>query len=727
MTLLSERVAVLERAHGNAGLASAQRRSQLDMLAAAMAVAGMSSAHTTFDVDTASQPPSSDGDMDVGKSYEGLPSIPQWTDDSSSSRERTSSIVQTALLFVAFVKKGLRTLAFCKYRKITEMVLRYALQDLHTSAPHLAPTVASYRGGYEREERREIEAGLFSGALTGVTATSALELGMDIGDLDITLHLGYPGTFSSYWQQVGRAGRTGGPSLSVMVCYDSPLDQYLAREPDCLFDSAPESVTVSIDNMYILRAHLPCAARERMLVLSRAAFESSSSSSQIPLVPSSLPTTTHCAGGFFPEGHVERPNQASVADLSDDRAIFGPTLVDAVKYLLSCGRLLIDEGISHHDSHYIYLKCPPALPHPQRHVSLRLIDPLSFTLIDVTSGPTARGGLKLDSIPYSRAFFELYEGAIYMHRAQQYFVTKLDLETLTALCKPVSVTYYTRANNANHVNIVKLFREVGVGESPTDRLPDDAPDSNTRSILPRNQVQVRMGAVQVSSTVSGYGKYSLSTGKLLELGSCSLPPLEYDTTAMWMDLPEHLVGHLRALGHEPSACTHAANHALVATAQLVVSCDQTDVACPHRSVHASGIESNRVLLFDTRPGGMGISEALFDGRRKMLQRAITFMATCPCLKGCLRCIYDHACPMRNNNLAKAGALLVLQTILQGVMSPMTATSHAVEKDMSTDHHPLHISRRDEATFVRDMSVARDKGMQLQQWTDSVALFQTESS
>ena len=119
--------------------------------------------------------------------------------------------------------------------------------------------------------------------------------------------------------------------------------------------------------------------------------------------------------------------------------------------------LLIDEGISHHDSHYIYLKCPPALPHPQRHVSLRLIDPLSFTLIDVTSGPTARGGLKLDSIPYSRAFFELYEGAIYMHRAQQYFVTKLDLETLTALCKPVSVTYYTRANNANHVNIVKLF------------------------------------------------------------------------------------------------------------------------------------------------------------------------------------------------------------------------------------------------------------------------------
>lgn len=99
-----------------------------------------------------------------------------------------------------------------KVRKIVELVLRYTLQDLEQSAPHLCDTVASYRGGYTKEERREIEVALFSGSLTGVCATCALELGIDIGSLDVTLHTGFPGSFSSLWQQAGRAGRGTGYS-----------------------------------------------------------------------------------------------------------------------------------------------------------------------------------------------------------------------------------------------------------------------------------------------------------------------------------------------------------------------------------------------------------------------------------------------------------------------------------------------------------------------------------
>ena len=103
--------------------------------------------------------------------------------------------------------------------------------------------------------------------------TCALELGMDIGDLNCTLHLGFPGTFSSYWQQVGRAGRSGDASLSIMICYESPLEQYLCRNPSILFETLPEAVTISVQNVFILRSHLLCAAKEKHLKVLKAMYD----------------------------------------------------------------------------------------------------------------------------------------------------------------------------------------------------------------------------------------------------------------------------------------------------------------------------------------------------------------------------------------------------------------------------------------------------------------------
>ena len=168
------------RSAGGAVLTSPRRRSALDVLAAELAVQGPHRSETETLNGTAALvcgvsgeavPPNAnadaDADADADANADLAPVAPGPIDP---TRERTSSIVQTALVFVALVKKGLRTLAFCKYRKLCEMVLRYALQDLHTSAPALVHSVASYRGGYEKEERRTIEAGLFGGQLVGVPA-----------------------------------------------------------------------------------------------------------------------------------------------------------------------------------------------------------------------------------------------------------------------------------------------------------------------------------------------------------------------------------------------------------------------------------------------------------------------------------------------------------------------------------------------------------------------------
>jgi len=142
---------------------------------------------------------------------------------------RRSAIVETAMLFTALIKQRIRTLAFCKVRKLVEMVLRYSLQDLHSTAPQLASLVRGYRGGYTKQDRREIERALFSGQLLGVTATCALELGVDVGNLDVTLHMGFPGAVSSLWQQAGRAGRAGRDSVAILVCFETPVDQHFAR------------------------------------------------------------------------------------------------------------------------------------------------------------------------------------------------------------------------------------------------------------------------------------------------------------------------------------------------------------------------------------------------------------------------------------------------------------------------------------------------------------------
>jgi DEAD/DEAH box helicase domain-containing protein len=164
-------------------------------------------------------------------------------------------------LFVSAIRAGFKTIAFTKARKVTELMHAWARE----AAPELAGVISSYRAGYLPAERREIEKRLFGGSLSGVITTSALELGVDIGGVDVCILVGYPGTISSTLQMSGRAGRKGRASLTVLVALNDALDQHFMRNPSDFFARGAEAAVLDPENPTVLKAHLLSAASEAYL------------------------------------------------------------------------------------------------------------------------------------------------------------------------------------------------------------------------------------------------------------------------------------------------------------------------------------------------------------------------------------------------------------------------------------------------------------------------------
>ena len=181
--------------------------------------------------------------------------------DAARSVRRSANSEATSLL-TELVSHNIRSLTFAHTRRLTELIYTYSRRRLAEVNPALAKQIKAYRAGYLPQERRQIERELFSGQLLAVVATTALELGIDIGDLGATVLTGYPGSIASTWQQAGRSGRGKDRSLSFLIGLDNPLDQYFMRHPGYFFQKSFENALVNPDNPYILRGHLLCAAWE---------------------------------------------------------------------------------------------------------------------------------------------------------------------------------------------------------------------------------------------------------------------------------------------------------------------------------------------------------------------------------------------------------------------------------------------------------------------------------
>ena len=174
---------------------------------------------------------------------------------------RRSYVNETRRIAALFLKHNLQTIVFAQSRLITEVLLTYLKEDIEKTIKDEG-LIRGYRGGYLPIKRREIEKGLRSGEILGVVSTNALELGIDIGTLDVAILAGYPGTIASTWQRAGRAGRKTGLSAAVLVATSSPLDQFIVNNPDYFFSKSPEKALINPDNLTILISHIECAAFE---------------------------------------------------------------------------------------------------------------------------------------------------------------------------------------------------------------------------------------------------------------------------------------------------------------------------------------------------------------------------------------------------------------------------------------------------------------------------------
>jgi DEAD/DEAH box helicase domain-containing protein len=305
--------------------------------------------------------------------------------------ESPSSVA--ARLVVQAARLGLKTIAFTQSRKLTELVHMSVLR----MAPELRRRVSSYRAGFLPEERRAIERNLASGSLAAVISTSALEMGIDIGALDLCILVGYPGTVMTTWQRGGRVGRAGQESAIVLVPQADALDQYIVQHPDEFLDSRYEVAVVDPENPEILKAHLPCAAAE------------------IPLARAELSAAA--------------PAVQQAAALLTERGDLRLT-ADGDRWLCGCQR-------------------------PERRVDLRSVGN-SFTILTRAVDKEDRW-VPLGKSDGIRALKECHPGAVYLHRGRQYQVASLDLANRVVRVENRALPYFTRIKSDKETEILEVL------------------------------------------------------------------------------------------------------------------------------------------------------------------------------------------------------------------------------------------------------------------------------
>ncbi|MDR2500835.1 MAG: DEAD/DEAH box helicase [Treponema sp.] len=297
---------------------------------------------------------------------------------------RRSVVSESRRWMLAFLRRGVKTILFAHSRIKTELIAAYVNEELAGGGASRRIRVEAYRSGLLPHERREIERGLREGAVQGVVSTNALELGIDIGDLDAAVVAGFPGSFHAFWQQSGRAGRRRAASIAVFVASAAPLDQFIMRNPGWFFQKSVEEGRLDPDNPYILADQVKCAA-------------------------------------------FELPFQDEA--LAPGAGYFGGGCGDVLDFLEA-------EGVVRHTQGRWYWA---DRSYPAEGVSLRSAAPDNVVILDRSSGRNAVIG-EMDR----RSAKELiFKNAVYIHRGRQYLVESLDIPNRKCLVREAEVNYFT--------------------------------------------------------------------------------------------------------------------------------------------------------------------------------------------------------------------------------------------------------------------------------------------
>ncbi|MEI2432520.1 MULTISPECIES: DEAD/DEAH box helicase [Lysobacter] len=492
----------------------------------------------------------------------------------ASARSQSNRIARIA------IKAGLKTLVFAQTRLMVEVLTKY-LKDVFDSDPRKPARIRAYRGGYLPSERREAERAMRDGRIDGIVATSALELGVDIGSLDVVVLNGYPGSVAATWQRFGRAGRRQQPSLGVMVASSQPLDQYVVRHPDFFADASPEHARIAPDQPLILFDHIRCAAFE-------------------------LP---------FQQGEP-----------------FGP--VDPEVFL----EALAETGVVHREGErWEWI----ADSYPANAVSLRSVADGNFVVVDRSDGRQTI----IAEVDYSAAALTLYEGAIHMIQSVPYQVERLDWEGRKAYVTRTHVDYYTDSIDYTKLKVLERFDggDAGRGDSHHGEVHVVRRVAGYKKIRYYTHESIGYGPVNLPDqelhTTALW--WQLPQGVLLSRFASRQDALDGFLGAAHA---LHIVATVAVMADARDLQKSVGNGdgAWFATqdkdgrGQIRPGDGEGDAALALVGEVQQFVPT--VYLYDNFPGGVGLSEPLWLRQAELVTRARELVQGCDCRAGCPACV-----------------------------------------------------------------------------------------
>src|SRR5262250_1118513 len=490
---------------------------------------------------------------------------------------RAPYLGEAAKLALRFLKERIATIVFAQSRLATEVLLT-AIKSGVADKTGDSGIVRGYRGGYLPTRRRAVEKGLREGEVLGVVSTNALELGVDIGHLDVAVLAGYPGGIASLWQQAGRAGRRSGRSGAILVATSAPLDQFMVTHPEYLFGTPPEHARVNPNNPFILVNHLKCAAFE------------------------------------LPIGDDER---------------FGE--LDVRRFLAA----LDDEGVLHHTGSRWYWA---AETYPADHVSLRTVTTDNFVVIDTTARDEKQVKRRqiVAEVDWGSAFATIYPKAIYLVESEPYEVQELHFredEEKVAYVKRVAVDYFTDAVSAKGVWILQRF---GRQETP-GLLAEQGEVLVAEKVV--GFKKIKMGTLENvgSGEVELPQQEMQTTSAWLTLDPALLArisPRRDDlvdglralTHLLHNLAPIFLLCDIRDVGSWLGDGSPAQAGQVVTRETMRAQLLQGETFTP------------TIYLYDNQLGGIGLAERIFEVLPDLLARGLETLEACACRSGCPSCV-----------------------------------------------------------------------------------------
>jgi DEAD/DEAH box helicase domain-containing protein len=529
---------------------------------------------------------------------------------------RRSYLSETRRVALEFLKNKLQLIVFAQSRLATEILTTY-LKDAYQGPPGASDVIRGYRGGYLPNRRREIERGLRDGEVRAVVSTNALELGIDIGALDVSVMAGYPGTIAATWQRAGRAGRRSTRSAAVLVASSAPIDQFIVRHPSYFFDASPEHALINPDNLHILIDHVKCAAFE------------------------------------LPFASDESFGQESVQDVLT---------------------VLAEEGFVHSaDGQWNWTH----ESYPADAVSLRSVSSDNFVVVDTTHGERVIAETDFTSGPamlHEKAIY-IIEGQLFQVERLDFdgrkaYVRSVDCDYYTDAITYTKVTILDTFASAMGDDRLAMVDE----SSPT---PQAASIDHRSSIVGhRTASHSSHGEVHVVSRVVGFKKIKFYTNENVGSGELDLPEQQMHTSSYWLTIPSGVMGVLPYGGDDKRDGVIGLAFAMRHVAQLLLMCDRGDVGV---SIDGGSLErvtrtggkggvpealqaEPNVFIYDNYPGGIGFSRPLFEMHDALLARTHELIAGCPCESGCPSCVGPEG---NTGPRAKQVASEILERMLAG--------------------------------------------------------------